>query len=120
VVGGVWLLAMAGGDRIWRTWAAEVPRTGLKFLCFLGTFVLLAQYSCLLYPLSTYMYLYESLYGILNYQYRYVGSKKHVLLCKSLRIGVDLACALGGVCEFVCVVVVLVREFRYYSLYRKS
>jgi hypothetical protein len=46
MVGGDWLPAMAGDDGIWRTRVAEVPRTGLQFLCFLGTFVLLAQFLC--------------------------------------------------------------------------
>jgi hypothetical protein len=41
--------------------------------------------------------------------------------CKSLYIGVDLACVLG-VCVSLCVWwwCELVREFRYYSFYRKS
>jgi hypothetical protein len=49
-----------------------------NFFAFLGTSVLFIRTSCPLYPLSTYLYLYESMYGILNYQYRYVWVKKKV------------------------------------------
>ena len=63
---GLRLPATATVIGCWGFRPAGVPRVGLHFLCFLGTFVLVGRRSCTLYPLMMYLYLYASLYGFLN------------------------------------------------------
>jgi hypothetical protein len=70
---GWWRLASGDGRRRWNL--EDSGCRGSKDWIAISLFFRdLCAFSSV--PLSTYLYLYESLYGILNYQYRYVGKKK--------------------------------------------
>jgi hypothetical protein len=70
---GWWRLASGDGRRRWNL--EDSGCRGSKDWIAISLFFRdLCAFSSV--PLSTYLYLYESLYGMLNYQYRYVGKKK--------------------------------------------